>query len=205
MGVVVVDYGAGNGCAVINALRRAGADALVSDSASMIEAADRLVIAGVGAFDPAMRFLRERSLMSVLNRKVLEDKVPVLGICLGMQIMGHSSEEGSESGMGWVDARSVRFRGMPSSAMKVPHVGWNTVRVPEETSLLSRANDGEKFYFLHSFHLVCANKTDVAAYTEYGQEFVSAICRGNIMGAQFHPEKSQNGGVSVFRRFLELS
>jgi glutamine amidotransferase len=200
--IAIIDYGMGNVGSILNMLRRAGVEAQICRSDQEILAADRLVLPGVGAFDHGMRSLRERDLIPVLEEKVHRRGTPVLGICLGMQLMGKGSEEGREPGLGWLGATSVRFD--PASApapMKVPHMGWNTVRTaPDGPGWL---NGDARFYFVHSYHLQCSRSEDVLGWTTYGYPFVAAVRHDNILGVQFHPEKSHRFGLEVLRAFAE--
>jgi imidazole glycerol-phosphate synthase subunit HisH len=204
--IVVVDYGMGNLGSILNMLRRVGADALVSSRIEDIRAADKLVLPGVGSFDTGMRRLRELGLIEVLNEKVLTGSTPALGVCLGMQLLTKSSEEGIEPGLGWIDAHTIRFRFEGDlSRLKIPHMGWNTVSLRSGGTLFGGTDDQSRFYFVHSYHVVCQDPQDVAATTHYGYEFVSAVQRGNIMGAQFHPEKSHKFGMRLYANFVSAS
>lgn len=203
--IVVVDYGMGNVGSVVNMLRKVGADAEATGDVSAVARASKLVLPGVGAFDAAMTRLRERELVSVLNRRVLEEGVPILGICLGMQVMTESSEEGSEAGLGWFAGGTQRFRfDDPVQRLRVPHMGWNVVRPARPTPLFDGMYEEPRFYFVHSYHVICRNDEDVMLTTEYGYRFVSGISRGNIYGVQFHPEKSHKFGMHLVRRFAEI-
>ena len=143
--------------------------------------------------------------LSVLNEKVLTDNIPILGICLGMQLFAKSSEEGKLPGLGWVNADTVRFRfdNDECSRLKIPHMGWNLVSIKREGSLFSKNSEESRFYFVHSYHMECREERDVACSTYYGYEFPSAIQKGNILGVQFHPEKSHKFGMQVLRNFVE--
>ncbi len=201
--IVIVDYGMGNLGSILNMLRRVGAEAMVSSRVADIESAAKLVLPGVGSFDAGMRRLRELGLVDVLSEKVLRLKTPTLGVCLGMQLLTTSSEEGTEPGLGWIEARTVRFRFEgEQSRLKIPHMGWNTVTIRKKANLFAGMDDQSRFYFVHSYHVVCDDPEDVAATTEYGYEFVSAVERGNITGAQFHPEKSHRFGMKVYTNFV---
>lgn len=203
--IVVVDYGMGNVGSVVNMLRKVGADAEATGDVSAVARASKLVLPGVGAFDAAITRLRERELVSVLNRRVLEEGVPILGICLGMQVMTESSEEGSEAGLGWFAGGTQRFRfDDPVQRLRVPHMGWNVVRPARPTPLFDGMYEEPRFYFVHSYHVICRNDEDVMLTTEYGYRFVSGISRGNIYGVQFHPEKSHKFGMHLVRRFAEI-
>jgi len=203
MSLVVVNAGVGNLGAIPNMLKRLGAPARVTADADEIAAADRVILPGVGAFDAAMRSLDELGLIPVLNRKALEERVPILGVCLGMQLLGAGSEEGALAGLGWLRGHAIRFRsngvGPP---LRIPHMGWNYVHRTDNGALLGDLDATPRFYFAHSYHFVCDDGADVAGVTRYGYPFVSAVRRGNISGIQFHPEKSHRFGLEVFRTFL---
>jgi glutamine amidotransferase len=201
--IVIVDYGVGNVGAVANMLRKAGARARISAAPEDIAAADKLVLPGVGHFDSGMRKLNDTGLVPLLTEQALGRAKPVLGICLGMQMMTRASEEGSTPGLGWIDAGTHRF---PEQAgLRVPHMGWNTVRSNQGASLF--ANGGaaeERFYFVHSYVVRPADPGHVAATCGYGQDFAAAFEAGNLFGVQFHPEKSHMFGLALFRRFIAL-
>jgi glutamine amidotransferase len=201
--IVIVDYGVGNVGAVANMLRKAGARARISAAPEDIAAADKLVLPGVGHFDSGMRKLNDTGLVPLLTEQALGRAKPVLGICLGMQMMTRASEEGSTPGLGWIDAGTHRF---PDQAgLRVPHMGWNTVRPGRRARLF--ANDGaaeERFYFVHSYVVRPDDPGHVAATCGYGQDFAAAFEAGNLFGVQFHPEKSHMFGLALFRRFIAL-
>jgi len=202
--IVIVDYGMGNLGSILNMLKKIGApEAKVSSNAEDIEQADKLILPGVGAFDTGILNLRETGLIGLLKEKVLQDKTPTLGVCLGMQLMGKVSEEGELPGLGWFDAECVRFRFDASSNLKIPHMGWNTINIQKEGTLFKDMPEEPRFYFVHSYHVVSHNPDDALATTDYGYPFVSAIQRGNIMAAQFHPEKSHKFGMRVYKNFVE--
>jgi glutamine amidotransferase len=201
--IVVVDYGIGNLGSIANMLRKIGADAVISSAAADIQKADKLILPGVGAFDNGMRNLHDRGLLPVLHERVHEAQVPVLGICLGMQLMTKNSEEGTLPGLGWIDAKTVRFKFAPQMKLKVPHMGWNTITQKKESSLFSEMHPEPRFYFVHSYHAACERSEDVLAVTPYGYDFVSAFQRGNIAGVQFHPEKSHRFGMRLLKNFAE--
>jgi len=203
--IVVIDYGMGNVGSVVNMLRKVGAEADATGEPARIAQATKLVLPGVGAFDAAMTRLHDRDLVPVLNRRVLDDGVPILGICLGMQVMTESSEEGDERGLGWFEGGTRRFRfDGPEPRLRVPHMGWNVIRAVKPTPLFDGMYDEPRFYFVHSYHVYCRNVEDVMLTTDYGGTFVSGISRGNIYGVQFHPEKSHKFGMHLVRRFAGL-
>jgi glutamine amidotransferase len=202
--ITIVDYGVGNLGSILNMLKKVGAKAQTSSDPEVLRQAEKLILPGVGAFDAGMKKLNETGLVPVLNELVLDKKVPVIGLCLGMQLMTKRSEEGTEAGLGWIDADTVRFKFRPENAhLKVPHMGWNTLDICRPHPLVADLAPESRFYFVHSYHIVCADETDVVANTEYGYPFAAIISRGNIMGAQFHPEKSHKFGMQLLKNFAE--
>jgi glutamine amidotransferase len=203
MNVVIVDYGMGNLRSIQRKLLRHGVNSRVGASPQEIAAADRLIFPGVGHFAAGMTNLRQSGLLDVLNERVMVDRTPIMGICLGMQLFSKFSEEGGAEGLGWIDARTVKFRGnRTSSTVKVPHVGWNTFRAVHPSRFFEGVREDQKFYYTHSYHLECADPADVLAVTGYGYEFTSAVRRDNIFGVQFHPEKSHLEGLQVLLNFV---
>jgi glutamine amidotransferase len=205
--IVVVDYGMGNLGSIMNMLKKVGAKAIRSSSASDVDRAGKLILPGVGAFDAGMKNLSELGLVPVLNRRVIEGRTPILGICLGMQLLARGSEEGQLPGLGWVDADVLKFRfdGIHDKGLKIPHMGWNTVEVGAESRLFGDMGPDPRFYFVHSYHVRCNNEENVLARTFYGYEFVSAVMRDNILGVQFHPEKSHKFGMRLLGNFVRLA
>ena len=203
--IVIIDYKMGNLGSILNMLKKIGVQSIVSSLPEDILQADKLILPGVGAFDNGMANLKESSLLSVLNEKVLAKKTPILGICLGMQLLTRRSAEGRLEGLGWVEADTVRFRfGKEESTLKIPYMGWNTVMFKTGSVLSSELEDEARFYFVHSFHVVCDREENVAGKTFYGYEFSSAIQNGNIIGVQFHPEKSHKYGLRLLKNFVEM-
>lgn len=205
--IIIVDYKMGNLGSILNMLKKIGTLAMASSLPEDILQADKLILPGVGAFDNGMTNLKESGLLSVLNEKVLAKKTPILGICLGMQLLTRQSAEGRLEGLGWIEADTVRFRldREKSSPLKVPHMGWNTVMFAHGSILSSGLEKEARFYFVHSFHVVCDKEDNVAGKTLYGYEFVSAVQKNNIYGVQFHPEKSHKFGLQLLKNFVELS
>lgn len=199
--IVIVDYGVGNTHSVWNAISALGYRKLkISAVEKEIHAADALILPGVGAFEACARNLRERHLDVILGEAVLARKKPILGICVGMQLMASASEEnGVHPGLDWIPGRVVRLE--PPSGYPVPHVGWNDIRVQRESALFARTPAAPNFYFDHSYHYHC-DASAVAASCDYGIEITAAIERDNIFGVQFHPEKSQTNGLKLFRGFF---
>ena len=205
MNIAVVDYGIGNLGSIPNMLARAGAHAIVTSEPAVILEADRLILPGVGAFDAGMRSLMDRGLVEALRRRTQEHGVMTLGLCLGMQLLFESSEEGALKGLGWIPGSVKRFR-FPSDdiAHRVPHMGWNNVAAQSDRALLDGLGPEPRFYFAHSYYASPENPADVVATTEYGNEFASIVRRDNIIGAQFHPEKSHRFGLGFLSNFISL-
>ena len=202
--ITVVDYGVGNLGSILNMLKKIGAKAETTSEPDVLAKAEKLILPGVGAFDAGMRKLNEVGLVSLLNELVLEKKLPVIGLCLGMQLMTKKSEEGTEAGLGWIEAETVRFKfGSENKHLKVPHMGWNTLDIQRQHPLVSELGLNPRFYFVHSYHILCADETDVVAYTDYGYPLAAVISKDNIMGAQFHPEKSHRFGMQLLKNFAE--
>ena len=202
---VIVDYGMGNLGSILNMLKKIGTRAVISSDPDTIGQAHRLILPGVGSFDRGMQHIQEAGLTSLLNEKVLTEQTPILGICLGMQLLTRRSEEGHLPGLGWIDAETVRFQfSERHQTLKVPHMGWNTVAVARHESLFQGLTNGRtRFYFVHSYHVVCDHASDVLARTDYGFPFVASLQRGHIMGTQFHPEKSHTYGMRLLKNFVE--
>jgi glutamine amidotransferase len=200
--VAIVDYGMCNLDSVRRAFEEVGARPYVTDDPGDLDAADRIVLPGVGAFPDAMHNLRARGLDEALAKQVLHEGAPFLGVCLGMQLMAALGEEVEPTcGLGWIDARCVRF--VPTEAdPRVPHVGWNEVTPALDSPLFDGIPPGTDFYFVHSFHVACATTEQVLATTPYCDGFVSAVQRGQAFGVQFHPEKSQRWGLRLLQNFL---
>lgn len=201
--LVIIDYGVGNLASIANMFKRVGVRAVISGEPEKLRAATKLVLPGVGAFDPVMEKLRASGLMDDLNEKVLKERVPVLGMCVGMQMLGHGSEEGKLPGLGWLDATCEKFR-QDLPGLRIPHMGWNSVNRVKQSPLIDTLPDDARFYFVHSYYMVCRDSSDILLTTDYGGEFASAVQRGNIFGTQFHPEKSHRFGMELYRRFASL-
>jgi len=203
--IVIVDYGMGNLGSISNMLKKIGSKAEVTSDKQVIGNAQKLILPGVGAFDNAITNLRTLDLIEILNRKVLEEKIPILGICLGIQLFTKRSDEGILPGLSWVDAETVSFaKYVDTKKNKVPHMSWNSVRVEKENPLIDSREGGNRYYFVHSYFVRCSNPLDILSTTNYGIDFVSAIQKNNIFGVQFHPEKSHNYGMKLLRNFVGL-
>jgi len=202
--IVIVDYSVGNLGSIINMLKKAGAKAIASSDPKVLEVAEKLILPGIGAFDAGMNKLNERGLVPLLNYLALEKKVPFLGLCLGLQLMTRKSEEGRTQGLGWLDAETMRFKfDANQGQLKIPHMGWNTIEVRRPHPLFVDLDAEARFYFVHSFYVRCHDSETVLAETDYGGRFHSILGQGNIMGAQFHPEKSHKFGLRLLKNFAE--
>jgi len=202
--IAIIDYGLGNHFSVQKKLSRMGYDVVTTSDTLAIQQADKIILPGVGHFGKAMENLNELGVIQVLNEEVLEKKKPILGICLGMQLMASFSEEGDTKGLGWINATVEKLKVNDCLKYKIPHTGWNQIEVAKSSDLLNNIEDRSEFYFVHSYHFNCNEKEDVLCYTEYEARFVSAVERGNIYGTQFHPEKSHDTGVQLLKNFVEL-
>lgn len=204
--IVVIDNTMGNAGSVLNMIKRAGGSAVISADPDVIAQADKLLLPGVGSFDKGISNLKSSSFFSSLERKVLEEKTPFLGICLGMQMLFEKSEEGELPGVGWIKGEVKRFDFTEGSlnALKIPHMGWNVVYPAKDNALLPSGEQELRYYFVHSYHVVCDDPCDVLAHSHYGYDFTCAVQHNNICGAQFHPEKSHRFGMALIKNFIEL-
>ncbi|MBL9071700.1 MAG: imidazole glycerol phosphate synthase subunit HisH [Sphingopyxis sp.] len=201
--VTIVNYGLGNVHAFANIYHRLNIDVAIIDDAAGLAAAERLILPGVGAFDWAMTRLNVSGLRDALDHAVVEKGVPVLGVCVGMQMMALSSDEGTEAGLGWIDARVARLEAPDAHRYPLPHMGWNDVR-PRSSDSLFTGIEAPRYYFLHSYYFVPEREEDVLATASYGGDFTAAIRKGNIIGTQFHPEKSHQWGIDLLRNFAKI-
>lgn len=204
--IVVADYGVGNLASISNMLRRIGSPATISSDPSVVAGASGIILPGVGAFDHAMRKLRAGPLLAALEQRVLREHIPLLGLCLGAQLLTNSSEEGKERGLGWVDAATVRFDATRTTErLAIPHMGWSDVTTVQPHELLETDESQPRFYFAHSYHIQCNDPSLTIATARYGYDFTAAVASGNVMGVQFHPEKSHVFGMRLLRNFCQLA
>jgi imidazole glycerol-phosphate synthase subunit HisH len=199
----IVDYGMGNLGSVVNMFKRINSHCELTDDLDKISKAKKILLPGVGAFDTAMDRINNSGMLPILNDKALKEKVPVLGICLGMQLLTRGSEEGELAGLGWVDAFTYSFNNRIEKELKIPHMGWNLINISAETPLTVGFSGETRFYFVHSY-FVTARPENSMMKTTYGVEFDSALHSDNIFGAQFHPEKSHKFGMQLFKNFASL-
>ncbi|MFA6980582.1 MAG: imidazole glycerol phosphate synthase subunit HisH [Ignavibacteriaceae bacterium] len=203
--IVIIDYGLGNLGSILNMLKRIGVDSIISNDKKLIENADKIILPGVGSFDSGMSNLKKAGLVNILERKVLVDKVPFLGICLGMQLITRKSEEGELNGLGWIDAETKKFDStIQDKKMIIPHMGWNKVYPVSDCLLFNDMDNEMRFYFVHSYYVHCENKEEIAGETDYGSRFTSVIQKENIFATQFHPEKSHKYGLTLLKNFVGL-
>lgn len=200
--VVIIDYGMGNAGSILNRLRRMGVEAIISSKAEDLKKATKLILPGVGFFATGMENLRKYDLLSILEEKVIEEKIPILGICLGMQLLTSSSEEGNAAGLQWVDAETRKFDFGEDTRMKIPHMGWNSIEIKRESPLVDGLPADDRYYFVHSYHVCCNDADNVIATTRYGFDFTSVVQKENIYGTQFHPEKSHKAGITLLKNFI---
>jgi glutamine amidotransferase len=200
--IAIVDYGMGNVRSLSNAFEYLGEKVVITFDSQILDDADRIVLPGVGAFGDAMKAMEQCGLIDPLNRQVQEFRKPLLGICLGMQLVAEKSlEHGLHKGLGWVDACIEPLT--PAAPLKVPHVGWNSLKFPSDDWLFDGIRQKEaNFYFVHSFQMVCSNPKDRLATTDHGSDITAVVRHNNIVATQFHPEKSQDNGLSLLRNWV---
>lgn len=198
--ITIVDFNMGNLGSIRNMLKKIGCESQITADPEQIASATKLVLPGVGAFDAGMESLERTGLIELLTRRVLRDRIPVLGICLGMQLMTRRSAEGRRPGLGWLDAEALRFE-PADAALKVPHMGWNRVMPTRPSALAEDLPAEPRFYFVHSYFVRCSDPADVFLTTPYGVPFHSGVQHGNVFGVQFHPEKSHKYGMALLRNF----
>jgi glutamine amidotransferase len=204
--IAIIDYGLGNLGSVQNILKKVGcSDSIITLSPEAIANADKIILPGVGSFDNGMTQLKNLGLIEILNQEVLKNSKPILGICLGMQLMTQSSEEGILPGLGFFEATTEKFKfDKNSENLKIPHMGWNEVYIKHQNPLLSNFKEENRFYFVHSYYVKCKDKGDELLSCNYGFEFTCGIQKDNIYGVQFHPEKSHRFGMQLMKNFVEL-
>ena len=203
--IAIIDYGSGNISAISNIYKKLKIPHLITSDVKELEAAERYILPGVGAFDATMSYLNKSGMVDLLNNQVLGRKKKVLGICVGMQILASSSEEGTFAGLGWISGRVRRIDvSTLASAPKLPHMGWNSIKPSSNAKLCDGVDIDRGFYFLHSYYYEVTDATNVSATVMYGEEITCAVMRENVFGVQFHPEKSHGNGVAVFKNFAEL-
>lgn len=202
--IAIIDYGLGNVKAFANVYKRLNLQAVIVNDAKTLEDATKIVLPGVGAFDYAMTRLNESGMRETLEQRVLEHRIPVLGICVGMQMLAQSSEEGTLPGLGWIDGQVKKFQLDQIQDNPLPHMGWNAVQPNSSTGLFQDISQASRFYFLHSYYFACSNDGNILATAHYGSEFTCSVNKGNIYGVQYHPEKSHHAGIQLLKNFGAL-
>ena len=202
--ITIVDYGVGNILALQNVYKRLNIEVSLARTPEDLRAASKLILPGVGAFDRAMELIEGSGMRATLDEMVLQRKVPVLGICVGMQMLSQSSDEGQRPGLGWIPGRVRAFKSLGQAGLMLPHLGWNDVRPAAPTRLFTQLESDARFYFLHSYYMECDRGQDVAAVCSYGVDFACAVSAGSIHGVQFHPEKSHHYGTQLLKNFADL-
>lgn len=202
--IAIIDYGLGNISAFVNVFDKINQPFVIARSGEELKKATKIILPGVGSFDYAMMLLDKSGMYDRLNAKVVEEKTPVLGVCVGMQMMARVSEEGTRPGLGWVDGEVKKFVESPRHTVRIPHMGWNNVVPVREDDLMKGLDDASRFYFLHSYYFECHEQADILATTEYDGRFTCAVAHENIYGVQFHPEKSHRWGNQLLENFAQL-
>ena len=201
--ITVVNYGMGNIGSLLNMCKHIGVPAIVATELDDIDKAEKIIMPGVGSFDAAMRSINERTgLRNILDRKALKEKVPILGVCLGMQLLTDESEEGSMPGLGWISGKTIRFPKLED--IKVPHMGWNKAVCVKKNPLTYSLETQSRYYFVHSYYVTTSNTDHEILKSYHGIEFASAINEDNIFGVQFHPEKSHRFGMKILQNFSTI-
>lgn len=202
--VIIIDYGMGNLFSIYKRLKLLKADVVISSSIEELKQADKIILPGVGHFEKAMQRLNESGLVEALNEQVLINKKPILGICLGMQLITNKSEEGNCAGLGWINVEVKKLPVVNSKKFKVPHTGWNQIKICKESKIMKDIPDYSEFYFVHAFGVLASEDKYILNKTTYESEFISAIENENIYGVQYHPEKSHDVGLQLLRNYIEL-
>lgn len=202
--ITLLDYGLGNTASIANMIKKVGGEVQYCSSPSELKYAEKILLPGVGSFDHGMKLLQDGDWIDELNDAVLIRRIPVMGICLGMQLMCRISEEGTLPGLGWVDAEVKRFSFQTGGKLKIPHMGWSPIEVVKSSPLLTKEKNEIRFYFVHSYHVECKAPRDIVAVANHGYDFTAAFEVENIFGAQFHPEKSHKFGMKLIKRFVEF-
>jgi glutamine amidotransferase len=202
--LVIVNYGTANLYSVKKSLDRMRVSSIISSDPKDIINTEKIILPGVGHFGKAMSNLKELNLLDTLHEAVLVKQKPILGICLGMELMAKESEEGNVEGLGWLDAEIIRFNVSDKLKYKIPHICWNQVYIKKNSPLMNNISDSSEFYFVHSYHLKINTQSDILSETQYDYFFPSAIEKDNIFGVQYHPEKSHDAGAQLLKNFIEL-
>jgi glutamine amidotransferase len=202
--IVIVNYGVGNLGSVQNMLKKAGFESVLASDISALEKADKIILPGIGAFDHCMQKFNASGMRPLVEEKVIKDKVPLLGICVGLQMLMENSEEGTERGLGWLAGKTVKFKKDRLGDLKIPHMGWTDVKLSKTSALTNNMGEQPRFYFVHSYHVLPDHPGDELLQANYGYDFTAAVNRDNIFGVQFHPEKSHKYGMKILENFSRL-
>jgi glutamine amidotransferase len=202
--IIIVDYGMGNLGSVLNMFKKAGAQSKISSDLNEISKAEKILLPGVGSFDSAMQRITDTGMKDILTKKAMVEKIPVLGICLGMQLLTDGSEEGKLNGLGWIKGKAYHFHNRIDENLRVPHMGWNVANIQNQSKLTKYFEGELRFYFVHSYYVLVDDSNHSMMKTNYGITFDSALCNDNIFGAQFHPEKSHKFGLNLFSNFAKI-
>ena len=203
--ITIVDYGMGNLGSIRNTFQRLNIESQITSKPEDIINAKKIILPGVGAFDRGMHNINERGLLPALQTSVFTNHVPILGICLGMQLLSNRSDEGQTEGLGWIDAETIRFMfDKMDTNRKIPHIGWNSINLKQEDPIVSGVNSDDRFYFVHSYHISDIDEKLVIGTTDYGYIFPSLIRQDNIWGIQCHPERSHQSGFKILQNFMRL-
>ncbi|MBU1183162.1 MAG: imidazole glycerol phosphate synthase subunit HisH [Proteobacteria bacterium] len=202
--ITIIDYGMGNIKAFADVYKKLKIPAVIAKQVEGLKNASKVILSGVGAFDNAMHRLNKSGMLKFLDEIVTHRHVPVLGICVGMQMFACSSEEGSLPGLGWIDGEVKRFNPSLKNSIRLPHMGWNNIKPIKSIGLLEGLDHDARFYFLHSYYFQCQKNENILAVTDYDGEFACVVNSGNIFGVQFHPEKSHQWGIQLLKNFAEL-
>lgn len=200
--IVIIDYGMGNLNSILKMIEYCNGEAIISNKIDDINNAKKLILPGVGSFDAGINNLESIDLIKIIKKRVLVDKVPILGICLGMQLLANSSQEGKKKGLGLINGDVIKFE--KKENFKIPHMGWNFIKIKKKSKLFKNPITELRFYFVHSYYFRCNDEKDILCETNYSINFTSGVQKNNIYGLQFHPEKSHKFGMEVFKNFLDL-
>ena len=202
--ITIIDYGVGNLSSVKNMLKKAGFESVLAADLSAVEAATKIILPGIGAFDHCMERFNDSGLRPLVTKKVTEEKIPLLGICVGLQMLMEGSEEEVEPGLRWIAGKTVKFKKGKLGDLKIPHMGWTDVQSAKTSPLLKDLGEQPRFYFVHSYHVQPRSQDDELLKANYGYDFTAALSRENIFGVQFHPEKSHKYGMKILENFSRL-
>ena len=203
--IKIINLGIGNVSSVQNMIKRIGFKSDIVSHGEDLNQVDKIILPGVGSFDSAMESLDDLGFRNILTKKIINDRIPILGICLGMQLFLEKSEEGSLPGLGWIKGEVKKFNfAKLNSKLKIPHMGWNYANVVKENPLFPKVINNQRFYFVHSYYVELASKDNSITSTQYGIDFVSSLAKKNIFGVQFHPEKSHQFGKKLLEKFCEI-